>query len=239
MNSTICSHCRLSLRRTIRATRTSRHQTAAQSTVPASLTRPSRTQTQLSDPLPSSSSSASLASLLSAPTWSVRSLLAPDASTSPSTPPTEAPTITPKTLHHLLRLSALPLPRTHDEESQMLATLSSQLHFVRAIQRVDTVSVAPLRVIRDETARGLREQTIGLAELRDALELEDVVGHARRPRRRRAQVGKDGGGGEEEQKREPNEEDWDVLGGASETARGRYFIVRSGGTKPLPDSTLE
>lgn len=148
----------------------------------------------------------------------------------------------------------------------MLATLSSQLRFVRAIQSVDTSGVAPLRVIRDETALGLREQTIGLAELRDALESEVVVGHARRPRRRRQAQGlapraveqqssstRQAGGGEEAEGRDslkgydgaqvrarvPNEEeDWDVLAGASETAAGRYFVVRSGGTGSLPDGTV-
>jgi hypothetical protein len=148
----------------------------------------------------------------------------------------------------------------------MLATLSSQLHFVRAIQGVDTTNVTPLRAIRDETAQGLREQTIGLVELRAALEAEDVVGHARRPRRRRTQVpgcawegqesslhvyegvgtevaGRDtsarGRNFTHKNKRPPNqEEDWDVLGGASETAGGRYFVVRSGGTGAIPSGTV-
>ncbi|TGJ86783.1 hypothetical protein E0Z10_g1944 [Xylaria hypoxylon] len=251
MNSTICSHCRLSLRRAIRA---SRQQTRAGSTVPASLTRASRTQQH---PDTTNSTTPDFASLLSQPTWSVRSLLPPNTSSS------QATTITPKTLHHLLRLSALPLPRTPDEESQMLATLSSQLHFVRAIQVVDTTDIAPLRVIRDETALGLREQTIGLAELRDTLESENVVGHARRPRRRpphgpahalKQQSGSPVNEGREEvtgqdtargpneiqgRKRVPNEEEgWDVLGGASETAGGRYFVVRSGGTSSSSNKTV-
>lgn len=148
----------------------------------------------------------------------------------------------------------------------MLATLSSQLGFVRAIQSVDTDGVAPLRVIRDETALGLREQTIGLAELRDALESEVVVGHAKRPRRRRQtqdlaphmaeqQSGstRQEGGSEEVARQNTvqgndgarvrtrvlnEEENWDVLAGASETAAGRYFVVRSGGTGTLPDGTV-
>ncbi|KAI0459006.1 hypothetical protein F5B21DRAFT_375119 [Xylaria acuta] len=260
MSPTICNHCRLALRRTLRASRASRQQTtAAQSTAAAaSLTRPSRTQPS-SDP--TTTTAPDLASLLSQPTWSVRSLLPSSSSPTPSSSsqPTTT-TITSKTLHHLLRLSALPLPRTPGEESQMLATLSSQLHFVRAIQGVDTAGVAPLRVIRDETASGLREQTIGLAELRHALEAEDVVGHARRPRRRRTQRpveqesstsregrreegvepdNKQGRNASQDQKRIPNEEEsWDVLGGASETAGGRYFVVRSGGTSSLPNGTV-
>ncbi|KAI0439787.1 hypothetical protein F4803DRAFT_26137 [Xylaria telfairii] len=211
MSSTICNDCRLALRRTLLTSRPSRQQRAAKSTVSATLSRP---------PDPIDTTTPDLASLLSQPTWSVRSLL-PSSSPSPS----EATTITSKTLHHLLRLSALPLPQTPEEESEMLATLSSQLHFVRAIQGVDTTGVAPLRVIRDETAEGLREQTIGLAQLQEALGAEDVVGHARRPRRRR--------GTSQEQEQMPTKDDGNrgVLRGASETAGGgRYFVVRSGGT---------
>ncbi|KAI1169495.1 hypothetical protein F4777DRAFT_572950 [Nemania sp. FL0916] len=275
MASTICSHCRLALRRTIRASRSTRQQIATQSTrtataAPATLNRPSRTPSQPAD----DADGPDLASLLSQPTWSVRSLLPPSTpSPTPTSTASEPEAITPKTLHHLLRLSALPLPKTSEEETQMLATLSSQLHFVRAIQRVDTLGVAPLRVIRDETAAGVREeQTIGLAELRDALAAEDVVGHARRPRRRRRQgqtpsqakslqgqgqgqqqhsdtrisgmevgeeeeeaaaAGRDGtrDHATKELKHSHNEEeDWDVLGGASETVGGRYFVVRSNGT---------
>ncbi|KAI0402128.1 hypothetical protein F4802DRAFT_384981 [Xylaria palmicola] len=253
MASAICNHCRLALRRTLRASRPSRQQIAAQSAVAASLTRPSRTPSSSSPP---DTPNADLASLLSRPTWSVRSLVPPSAPSPSSQPGT---TITPKTLHHLLRLSALPLPRTPDEERQMLATLSSQLHFVRAIQGVDTAGVAPLRAIRDETARGLREQTVALADLREALALEDVVGHARRRRRRQArglaraseqessssaeagrgvEEGRDAEelDGAREQTRAPNEEEnWNVLGGASETAGGRYFVVRSGGTGSSQD----
>lgn len=115
----------------------------------------------------------------------------------------------------------------------MLATLSSQLHFVRAIQGVDTTGVAPLRVIRDETAAGLREQTIGLAQLEEALGAEDVVGHARRPRRRRSTSQK-----QEQIPTNAEEENRDVLRGASETAGGgRYFVVRSGGTANKPSVT--
>ncbi|KAI1769614.1 hypothetical protein GGR53DRAFT_8499 [Hypoxylon sp. FL1150] len=219
MNSTICSQCRTALRLRVRI----RH-----------LRTPS--------PRQNSSSSASppkdLAALLSQPTWSVRSLLpssppkdlaAPlsrpifsvrSLLPSPSTGTESTATITPKTLHHLLRLSALPQPSSAEEESQMLSTLESQLGFVRAVREVDTTGVEPLRAIRDETAQGVREQTIGLEQLREALAKEDVVGHARRPRRRRGEAEKDG------EKTGIEMEGWDVLAGASETA-GRYFVVRT------------
>lgn len=177
--------------------------------------------------------------ILAKPTWSVRSLLP-----SSSSEPTTTPTITKEQLHHLLRLSALtltptPEPRAssadsstnnnqtqiqqqqEEEEQQMIRDLQAQLHFVRAIQSVETRGVEPLRSIRDDTADGRREVTIGLEQLRDVLAQEDTVGHRRRPRRRRYHAadtavtetsGADGA--------------WDVLGEASRTARG-YFVVRS------------
>ncbi|KAI1297391.1 hypothetical protein F5Y03DRAFT_283508 [Xylaria venustula] len=250
MNSPICISCRLSMQRRLwRSLRPSRQPTRsrAQSTVPATLARASRAAQQYH-----ASETTPLALLLSRPIWSVRSLL-------PQQQASSQPSISPKTLHHLLRLSALPLPRDKDEEASMLATLSSQLHFVRAIQSVDTTGVAPLRAIRDETAAGLREQTVGLEELRHALEAEDVVGHARRPRRRqtpRSSLPSKEEGGEglpvqdiaraldetvRAERQVPTiegDENWNVLAGASETAGGRYFVVRSHGTGSLPNETV-
>ncbi len=151
--------------------------------------------------------------LLSKPTWSVRSLL-PD----PVTPPSEE--ITPAKLHHLLRLSALPLPKSPKEEAEMLKTLHSQLHFVKDIQKVDTEGVEPLQSIRDETEEGVKDITIGMEELKEAFEKEEIKGRNRRPRRKRAEV------------LDTYEvEDWDVLGTAGETvefAGGKFFVVRSG-----------
>ncbi|KAI1366102.1 hypothetical protein F5Y08DRAFT_155590 [Xylaria arbuscula] len=258
MSTTIYPNCRNSLRRLLRSSIQQQSQSQSQSqshhysTVPSTLTRASKTPP--SPALPT----ADIASLLSRPTWSVRSLLPQSASTSPSPspPPSSSPSsssspgkpspetstsITSKTLHHLLRLSALPLPRDASEEAAMLATLNSQLHFVRAIQDIDTRGVAPLRAIRDETAAGLRGQTIGLAALREALEGEDIVGHARRPRRRRlgSPIEEEGEkGGQTHQSLLSEEENWDVLGGASETAGGRYFVVRSGGTGASPNESI-
>ncbi|KAK7753862.1 hypothetical protein SLS62_004228 [Diatrype stigma] len=166
-----------------------------------------------------------------------------------STPPsTSTETITPALLSHLLRLSALPQPGSAAEERQMLATLEAQLGFVRAARGVDTRGVAPLRAIRDETAAGRREQAVGVAALRAVLEgEEEVVGHARRPRRRRRNTGQQlrqqgagaeagagagekyvGDAGNNHKENRENAESWDALGGASETA-GRFFVVRSGG----------
>jgi len=96
----------------------------------------------------------------------------------------------------------------------MIATLQSQLHFVRAVQRVDTTGVEPLRAIRDETDAAVREQTIGLQDLKGVLEKEELVGHYQRPRRLRDRI-------------ESDAEKWDALSTASRRA-GKYFVVQSG-----------
>ncbi|EKJ78846.1 hypothetical protein FPSE_00989 [Fusarium pseudograminearum CS3096] len=152
--------------------------------------------------------SCTAASILEKPTWSVRSLL-PSSSSSE-----QAENITPSQLHHLLRLSALPLPTTPADEATMINTLQSQLQFVRAVQRVDTTGVEPLRAIRDETPEARQEVTIGLADLQEALDREVRIGHYQRARRVREKI-------------ESNAEKWDALSTASKTA-GRYFVVESG-----------
>ena len=153
--------------------------------------------------------------LLSTPTWSVRSLL-------PSEEPTEA--ITQSQLSHLLRLSALPPPSTDAETvNEMLKTFHSQLHFVKDIQSVDTEGVDPLVRIAEETEVGRREATIGLQDLKDALDKEVVIGRNKRRRRVRDEGTVEKG------------EDWDVFKTATETVEvpgaGRYFVVRSGKAK--------
>ncbi|EGX93163.1 DUF726 domain protein [Cordyceps militaris CM01] len=157
----------------------------------------------------SSTTSSTAHKILAKPTWSVRSLLA-DNDASP------AEIITPAQLHHLLKLSALPLPRSEEEEASMMATLQSQLHFVKAVQRVDTTGLEPLRAIRDETEEGQKEGTIGLGDLQDVLAKEIRVGHYKRPRRVREEI-------------ESEAEKWDALSTASKRA-GRYFVVESAKT---------
>lgn len=133
----------------------------------------------------------------------------------PSQSHAESPeTITPAQLHHLLRLSALPLPKSPAEEQSMIETLQSQLQFARAVQRVDTKGVEPLRAIRDETEAAMKENTIGLDDLKDTLAKEALVGHYQRPRRVREQIHSDA-------------ENWDALATASRKA-GKYFVVESG-----------
>jgi Asp-tRNA(Asn)/Glu-tRNA(Gln) amidotransferase C subunit len=149
--------------------------------------------------------------LLSQPTWSVRSLL-PDPSIRVDKE------ISPKRLHHLLRLSALPQPKSSEEESEMLKTLHSQLKFVRDTQSVNTDGVEPLQSIMDETESGIDEITIGKEQLKEAFAEEEVKGRNRRPRRVEAAVDKN------------DAENWDILGTAGrtvDTPGGRFFVVKS------------
>lgn len=149
------------------------------------------------------------AALESEPTWSVESLLPPE------TQAPDAPKITSQQLHHLLRLSALPLPKSQEDEEKMLATLADQLHFVSKMQQVDTTGVKPLRAIRDETAAAEAEQMITLETLKDTLAKEKVIGkHYKRIQRDTTPVDAS------------DVESWDVLGSA-ERKQGKYFVVES------------
>jgi Asp-tRNA(Asn)/Glu-tRNA(Gln) amidotransferase C subunit len=122
-------------------------------------------------------------------------------------------------LHHLIRLSALPVPRSDDEEHEMLETLSSQLRFVQEIQNTDTTGVEPLQSLRDETTAGEQDAEIDLATLKGALAQEEIRGtHHRRIRRRL-----DSSAGE-------HAESWDVLGSARKRV-GPYFVVEGGDKK--------
>ncbi|MCJ1445445.1 MAG: hypothetical protein MMC23_005950 [Stictis urceolatum] len=112
--------------------------------------------------------------LISKPSWSVKSLHREKSDG------VSGAKITQGQLHHLLRLSALPLPASSDEEVQMIETLESQLHFVRAIQTVDTTGVEPLQSIRDETSHAEDENEINLETLEEELGKEKIVGFARR-----------------------------------------------------------
>jgi hypothetical protein len=113
----------------------------------------------------------------------------------------------------------------------MLRTLSTQLHFVRAIQAVDTTGVEPLVTLRDETPEGIQELTIGLENprIKEALEGERKVGRMGRVRRVRGNTA--GGGGEwtgVEDRRSQEEREWNPLEGAQGRTAGRYFVVESG-----------
>ncbi|CAG8975240.1 hypothetical protein HYALB_00011940 [Hymenoscyphus albidus] len=222
MNSFICSTCRASLRKTsrIRGIPAIRHNSSSSTPNPQPGS-PKATPEPLKTPF-------DIASFLSTPSWSVRALF-PD----PTTPLKQE--ITPKQLHHLLRLSALPQPKSPDEEAEMLKTLHTQLHFVRDIQSVNTEGVEPLQSIRDETTAGIKASTITLESLRHALEEEGVTPRNRRPRRVVEQVPK------ADPRKTPvvrienstmgTSENWDVMATAGEkvvTPSGSYFVVRSG-----------
>jgi len=98
----------------------------------------------------------------------------------------------------------------------MLKTLSSQLHFVKQIQRADTMGVQPLQSLRDETAQGEQEAELGLDALKDALAAEDVRGTFHPRIRRRRDTAKT-----------TKEDEWNVLGTAGKKT-GRYCVVEGG-----------
>lgn len=149
---------------------------------------------------------------LSKPTWSVQSLL-------PTKEQIEQTTeVTPKQLRHLLKLSALSLPETPEEEEQLLNGLKSQLHFVKEIQKVNTRGVEPLRSLRDESAEAGKENEIGMESLKTALAQEEIVGNHHKRVRRKQDVGKSA----------EHVEEWDVLGQASSKV-GKYFVVHHRG----------
>ncbi|OJD17910.1 hypothetical protein AJ78_02015 [Emergomyces pasteurianus Ep9510] len=150
-------------------------------------------------------------SILSKPSWSVKSLL-PENTSLP-----HSRTICSKQLHHLLRLSALPPPSSAEEEEEMLKTLESQIHFVKEVQSIETTGVTPLRSIRDETELAQEENKISIKTLESSLKQERYVGRSRRIQRTRPE------------KLEPPDGDvWDgdALKPASKTVGG-YFVVQS------------
>jgi len=181
-----------------------------------SMTKPSNTLTFVLGRHQSSgtqleSGIAHIKEMLSNPQWSVKALL-------PSEEQIDAISeVTPKQLHHLLRLSALPPPATPEEEAKMLRDLKSQLYFVKEIQKVDTTGVVPLRSIRDETATAEKENEISMETLKEAFAREEVVGKHHKRIRRRKDLHLDARGAE----------DWDVLAQASKRV-GKFFVVEGG-----------
>lgn len=150
-----------------------------------------------------------IAAMLAQPSWSVKSLLEP-----PKDPLEEIP-ITQKQLHHLLCLSALPLPESESEEARMIKDLQSQLQFVKAIQKVNTDGVRPLQSIRDETKRAEMENMITVESLKDEFDKETVVG-------RRGRITKV----EAPSCDAETAEDWDPLDQAPKKL-GRYFVLKT------------
>ncbi|RPA77347.1 hypothetical protein BJ508DRAFT_417085 [Ascobolus immersus RN42] len=111
--------------------------------------------------------------LLASPTWSIQSLLPT------STPDASEPSISTKTLHHLLRLSALPLPASKTEEESMLKTLHDQLHFVNSLQTVNTEGVEPVQGLlfgeqEEITWEALQAEISKVEEKKTEMEVRDV-----------------------------------------------------------------
>jgi len=103
----------------------------------------------------------------------------------------------------------------------MLETLSSQLYFVREIQKVDTTGVAPLKALRDESLEAEKASEITLESLKEALEQEEVVGeHHKRIRRKSVQAAPT-----------DNPKGWNPLEQAQRKV-GKFFVVDSGPTPP-------
>lgn len=159
--------------------------------------------------------------MLSQPSWSVKSLLKLDAKDFPT------PSLTQAQLHHLLRLSALPIPNSKDEEAKMVKDLQSQLKFVQAIQEVDTKGVEPLEAIRDETKAAEMENTITVDTLQAEFEKEEVVGRRGRIRRKKPEmddVEKNAHSDENGASTVSATKQWDPLRQAPKK-QGRYFVV--------------
>ncbi|KAL8679494.1 MAG: hypothetical protein Q9186_004217 [Xanthomendoza sp. 1 TL-2023] len=143
------------------------------------------------------------------PTWSLQDLL--------ETQHTESdPQVSEKELHHLLRLSALPLPKDGSDQQRMQKDLESQLKFVKAIQDVEIPdSVKPLQSIREETEEGMKEVEITVESLADDFAKEEVVGIRGRIRRK-----------DDAEATQVEEEKWHPLKLAPRTV-GRYVAVNT------------
>ena len=149
--------------------------------------------------------------MLAQPSWSVNSLFTPDHSSAD-------PQVSKKQLHHLLRLSALPLPANEAEEAKMLQDLESQLRFVRAIQEVDTDGVEPLVSLRDETVEAEKESEITVDTLKEDFAKETVTGI-------RGRITTSGRAEKEDA------EEWDALACAPKTV-GRYIALDNKASAP-------
>ncbi|KAF1812524.1 DUF726 domain protein [Eremomyces bilateralis CBS 781.70] len=144
---------------------------------------------------------------LGEPSWSAQDLLSSGVSTT-------ADEITPTQLRKLLRLSALPPPKDQDEESRLLGTLASQLHFVQAIRNVDTIGVRPLRSLRDESDEAGAAAEITKDSLQENFDSEERIGkHYVRIRRRPSTLAET-----------KEAEDWDPLQCATRKSN-RFFVV--------------
>ncbi|KAI0998061.1 hypothetical protein K3495_g10127 [Podosphaera aphanis] len=147
--------------------------------------------------------------LLATPTWSVEDLVHPTPAPVSDEPDHAA-------LLHLLRLAALPQPVSAYHSKIYRAELHAHLRFVQDVQSVCTDGIEPLVCIRNETELGVREKTISLDDLKEALSRESVRGKCARPRR------------EPRELKLCSEEEWDMFGASKNvvTVNGeKYFVV--------------
>ncbi|EPS44877.1 hypothetical protein H072_1127 [Dactylellina haptotyla CBS 200.50] len=135
--------------------------------------------------------------ILAEPTWSITSLLPPSNPKSTSTTPPMDPKdqMNPEKLRHLLRLSALPMPKDKAHEDSMIQDLNDHLYFMSKIREVDTTGVEPLVAIRDET----KEKAITLEDILEEEKKLEAMGPM-------------------------GAEDWDPFANAKERV-GNYFVV--------------
>jgi Asp-tRNA(Asn)/Glu-tRNA(Gln) amidotransferase C subunit len=139
--------------------------------------------------------------------------LTPQPSKDASTPKSE---ISAQTLHHLLRLSALPQPSSPAEEQKLLAALHDQLHFVRHVQSVPTEDVPPLSRIGYEPRP---DDNIGVLTFEECVEATKVAAE-------KAAAWKQ----------------WNVMdlrGGSRLGREEGYFVVVSKSTEPVEDEKKE
>ncbi|RKF62416.1 putative duf726 domain-containing protein [Erysiphe neolycopersici] len=159
---------------------------------------------------------------LCTPTWSTRDEYGPppQKNTIDSLDSLNPISISDEEIQRLLRLSALPPPNDSHQLQILREDLKSQLAFVRKVQSVDTEGVEPLVCVRDETTAGLRDSTITLDDLKDALSKEYQTGKCQRPRKRETHV--------------VNEDiKWDVFANSEnviEMNGEKYFIVKQRGS---------
>lgn len=187
----------------LRATQNARryvfHEFAALCQNRRNTTRPNSTKAQKVD----------VEALLKTPSWSVRETLFSDELSD------DTALISKEQLHHILRLSALPVPESSEVEGKMIGDLKAHLRFVQAIQKVNTDGVEPLQVIRDETQEARTLNTITMDALKEEFEKEEVVGSRGRIRKKPTR---------REPETDAKTEAWNPLSHASKT-QGPHFVV--------------
>lgn len=85
--------------------------------------------------------SAEIESLFESASWSTKNMLSRSGSVQ---------SVTSGQLEHLLKLSALPLPKSSKDQMDILEDLTEQLHFVKKVQEIDTSGVQPLKNLTAE-----------------------------------------------------------------------------------------